>query len=302
MMRFLFAAALITTACAPAHAATFDFVTMGNGLYSDRETAQLVQLIDQVNKLRPAFTLHLGDITANRNCPDSEFFKVKSIFDRSDPALIYTPGDAEWRDCYRSIDRAGRLARVREIFFPDDRSLGVVPITLERQSATPGFSLYRENALWRLSRIIFATLNIPGPTNGLEWTGWQVEEYHARNQANLAWLRVAFARAQRPDIAALVLATQSAQWADSVAPLTTGYQDLLRELRALVANLHKPVLLLNANGHRFTIERSLRDAKGRVLENFTRVEMFGAPDVHAVLVSVDDSDPEIFTIRELSRK
>ena len=60
----------------------------------------------------------------------------------------------------------------------------------------------------------------------------------------------------------------------------------------------KPVVLVHGDSHYFRIDKPLVGAKsGRRIENFTRVETFGNPDVHWVRVTVDPRKPNVFTFR-----
>ena len=60
----------------------------------------------------------------------------------------------------------------------------------------------------------------------------------------------------------------------------------------------RPVLLVHGDSHIFRIDKPLLSSNtGRIIENFTRVETFGTPDVHWVRVIADLNDPNIFTFR-----
>jgi hypothetical protein len=57
------------------------------------------------------------------------------------------------------------------------------------------------------------------------------------------------------------------------------------------------MLLIHGDGHRYRIDQPLRDrATGRQLETFTRVEVFGAPEVDWVRIDVDPAHPGLFAI------
>ena len=58
----------------------------------------------------------------------------------------------------------------------------------------------------------------------------------------------------------------------------------------------KPVVLVHGDSHYFRIDKPLTRV-GRRLENFTRVETFGNPDVHWLRVTVDPHDANVFTFR-----
>ena len=57
----------------------------------------------------------------------------------------------------------------------------------------------------------------------------------------------------------------------------------------------KPVVLVHGDSHYFRIDQPLLGQRSRRrIENFTRVETFGNPDVHWLRVSVDWRDPNVF--------
>ena len=83
--------------------------------------------------------------------------------------LVHLPGDNEWTDCDRTTitdgrpaDSSDRLAYLRTMSYPDDRSLGKHPLHLTRQSAS-----YPENVRWQLEGVTFIGLNIPGQRHQL---------------------------------------------------------------------------------------------------------------------------------------
>lgn len=60
------------------------------------------------------------------------------------------------------------------------------------------------------------------------------------------------------------------------------------------------MVLVHGDTHYFRLDRPmiLNDksgaGRGRVVENFTRVELFGYPDAHWVRATVDPADPNVF--------
>jgi hypothetical protein len=60
----------------------------------------------------------------------------------------------------------------------------------------------------------------------------------------------------------------------------------------------KPVAFLHGDTHLHRIDKPLYSKKtNRMFENFIRVETFGNPDTHWVRVTVDSSDPQVFTFK-----
>jgi hypothetical protein len=57
----------------------------------------------------------------------------------------------------------------------------------------------------------------------------------------------------------------------------------------------KPVAFLHGDTHLFRIDKPLYSKKtNRLFDNFTRVETFGNPDTHWVLVTVDPGNAQLF--------
>ncbi|MGF1477404.1 MAG: hypothetical protein ACFB6S_17815 [Geminicoccaceae bacterium] len=86
-----------------------------------------------MNEISPDFTVHIGDTKSGSTpCSDEELSNQLDFMNSFSTALVYTPGDNEWTDCYR--ERAGefdpleRLAKIRELYFASNQSLGQKPI------------------------------------------------------------------------------------------------------------------------------------------------------------------------------
>jgi hypothetical protein len=78
----------------------------------------------------------------------------------------------------------------------------------------------------------------------------------------------------------------------------TAYDDFIRVLESETLRFTKPVLLVHGDSHIFRIDKPLLNSKtARVIENFTRLETFGTPDVHWIRVTADLNDPNVFTFK-----
>jgi len=74
-----------------------------------------------------------------------------------------------------------------------------------------------------------------------------------------------------------------------------GFNRMLDLLESETIAFGKPVVLVHGDSHYFRIDQPLLGKRTRRrLENFTRVETFGNPDVHWLRVSVDWLDPNLF--------
>lgn len=87
----------------------------------------------------------------------------------------------------------------------------------------------------------------------------------------------------------------------------SGYSDFLKALKTETVAFGKPVVLMHGDSHYFRIDKPIfekdpnekgRRRRGRMIENFTRVETFGFPEAHWVRVIVDSKDPNVFTYKE----
>lgn len=291
----------------------FSFVALGDMPYGAPEIMgpPYERLIASINKVDPAFTIHIGDIKSGSTvCSDEEFNRQRAYFDSFAGALIYTPGDNEWTDCHR--ERAGayepleRLAALRAVFYGRGAySLGSKPMALERQSSVGDeeHQIFVENQRWMHNGVFFMTAHIVGSNNGFQAHDADVvEEFFARTQANRAWIEAGFALARDRDVEAIVLAIHAnvfegrSEWTDW--PQRSGFTGTMLLFRQLAEEYGKPVLLIHGDSHVFRIDQPFtsanRDKRGTTLDNVTRLEVFGASDVHAVRILVDPNDPAVF--------
>ena len=278
----------------------WEFALIGDTRYTDEQKGKFPNLIADINKhTQLMFTVHDGDIKGGSDaCLDSIYHDTKTLFNQFQAPLIFTPGDNDWTDCHRAGGPTGnsieRLNFERSLFFGDAFSMGVRKMGQQRQ---PG---YPENARWSMNRIMFATLNIQGSNNNLARNGEQDAEYIARNVANLNWMTQTFDLAKANGSIAVMIIVQANMWDNIPVSQLEGFKDTKLQLERDVINFGKPVVWVNGDSHYFRIDKPIVGVKSqRRLENFTRVETFGTDDVHWVRVTVDPSDPNIFTFRQM---
>jgi hypothetical protein len=122
-------------------------------------------------------------------------------------------------------------------------------------------------------------------------------EHAARMAANFEWLDEAVRRAEAPDMHGLAVFAHADPRFGRGPPRIDGYARYREVLRTHAAWLGKPMLLVHGDGHRYRVDQPLRDrATGRRLETFTRVEVFGTPELNWVRIDVDPADPRLFAI------
>jgi hypothetical protein len=311
----------------------FQFGVIGDTSYSKVAEQEFDRLMSALNKESLAFLVHVGDFEADPRpyerspdkitmpCTDENLQRVLATFQKSTNPFILTPGDNDWTDCHevkaRKFDPMERLAKVREMFFPEGRSLGQKTIAVDSQANDSGFKQYRENLMWSFNGVTFATLHIVGSNNNKGRTPEMDAEHAERTKANITWMKKAFADAKAKNSIGLVLSTQAnpgfeTQWTPSLVgryfrsfpeikppakSAPAGYDEILDALAAEMETYKKPTAFVHGDTHIFHVSKPLLSKKTkRFFENFTRVETFGDPDTHWVRITVDPSRTELFTI------
>jgi hypothetical protein len=303
----------------------FQFALIGDQQYNVESEAQFPRLMADLDRSDLAFVVHVGDFKAGTSmlCSAELFRSRKEQFDASRHPFIYTPGDNEWTDCHNEAagkyEPTERLAKLREIFFADGRSLGRRKLTVIGQDTDARYTKFRENVRWSHRSVLFATIHMVGDNNNLGRTPEQDAEYRERDAANRAWLREIFGAATREGSRAVAIFTQANPRFERSfpagrvrtmglrpAPTTPfGFAAFLTALETEVVAFGKPVVLLHGDTHYFRVDKPLFRTgeaspgdRGRQIENFTRVESFGFPEAHWIRVLVDPSDPSVFSFKE----
>ena len=258
----------------------FDIGLIGDTGYNSTQDAYLLKVRAQMATFPLAFVTHDGDTKMGGTaCTASRFQYVYGVFNGFAAPFVFTPGDNDWRDC--PTDPLGQLAYLRSLFFSTDRSLGKTTIPLTRQSPT-----YVENARWTKGNVVFATLNVPGPSGKSPSAG----ETSARHAANLAWLNAAFDQAQAAHSPAVMIIWQDDPF-DGSSDTT-----LVAALRSRAAAFGKPVVLVHGDTHTFQITHPWP-----TVPNFTRVETYGTSGTnHWVRATVDPSKPGVFSFTTMT--
>jgi len=312
----------------------FRFALIGDMPYTKPQEVQFARVVDILNKSDLAFVAHIGDIqadpriynrapeTTSMPCVDENYKAMLDAFQKIRHPFILTPGDNEWTDCHhlqaRKIDPLDALAKVRSTYFPDGKSLGQRTVAVESQAKDAAHAKFRENLRWSMGGVTFATLHIVGSNDNLGRTPEMDAEHQERKAANIAWMRAAFARAKADNSRGLVLLTQANPGFENYWPPdpkgryfgpflgrgqppavpASAFEDYVAALGEEVEGYGMPVAYLHGDTHLFRIDKPLYSKKNnRVFENFTRVETFGWPDSHWVSVTIDPTDPQLFSFR-----
>ena len=305
--RFLLAlSACLLLAAAPAcrspePPSEWSFGIIGDLPYAPVEEPQFENLIDAMNREDLAFVVHVGDFKGqNDPCVDDIYRRRLEQFNRFSHPFIFVPGDNEWTDCHKpeeSFDPLERLAFLRKVLYPDDRTLGQTTFELDRQSSSPAFSDFRENSRWSRSEILFATLHVVGSNDGFGRWPEGDREHAQRLKANLAWMEAAFRLAAQDGYRALVLVIHGNPRFELPPGDSgrSGFEEFLGSLEAQMLAFPKPVVLVHGDTHYFRIDKPLRNSETRSrIVHLTRVESFGVPDVHWVRATVQQANPNVF--------
>ena len=284
------AAALLLCACAaPLEAPSapgFSFALIGDAPYSPHEEKLFVEMLYQLNDEELAFVVHVGDFKSGASrCSDEVFAQRREWFSWSLHPFIYLAGDNDWTDCWRpsngAYDPLERLRRLRELFFAGPHSLGMRPLLLARQNDAPGAPPYSEHVRWTHGKVVLAGLNLPGGDNNL---GRMPQEHAQRDAAAREWLQQTFALARREKLGAVVVLFQADPFTVTLQP-RRAFSQILELLTRETLAFNGQVLLVHGDTHRYRVDRPLRHPETREpLPNFTRVEVFGSPNVNWVRV------------------
>ncbi|HWN95966.1 MAG TPA: hypothetical protein VNT99_13095 [Methylomirabilota bacterium] len=278
----------------------FDFALIGDAPYSEEQITNLFpNMIAALNRERLAFVVHDGDIKSGTSpCDDKVFAERWRDFQAFKHPLVYLFGDNEWTDCARAtngFDPVERLAKLRTMFAEGEESLGQRKLRLTRQSIDQNYWKFRENVRWSRAGALFVGLNVPGASNN-----YGKPEFAERNAANLAWIQDSFALARRNRSRAVMLLMQANPFPErgSTNRMHAGFRPMLELIERETVAFKNPVVLVHGDSHYFRIDKPLVGSKSkRRIENFTRVETFGNPDMHWLRVTMNPRDPDVFTFR-----
>jgi hypothetical protein len=261
-------------------------------------------LIQEVNNQTQAFNVHVGDIKSSKTlCTEEYYHKIYNYFGQFNKPLIYTPGDNEWTDCdgkaAGAYDPEERLDVLRKIFFKSNASFGKEKIDLTSQSENSAYSKFVENKRWDFNGVSFGTVHLVGTNNFFVPDSKNFNhEFYERDAANINWLNVIFDQAKKNNSAGVILFTQ----ADMFSPTkpSSGFTHILRELKKLTIDFKKPVVLVHGDSHKFLIDKPFIDESShRTISNFTRIQVFGEYDIHAVKIVINPTDSGLFHIEQL---
>jgi hypothetical protein len=233
LMRRRALAALLLAACALAKADgqvddAHRFAVIGHG-FADMGDSHLKRAIEETGDKDVAFVVVTGIKGDNETCSDKLYQRRRQMIADAPRPMIMLPAGSDWTDCKNSAGRSDaieRLNRLRELFYGEPNSLGERKLALTRQSMSPRWRSYAENAHWSVGKVLYATVNVPADNNHYLTAAGRNSEYEDRLVANRFWLNRLFAIARRDKLEAVVLFSEG-----DLKPLSqpTGLRALLRE-------------------------------------------------------------------------
>lgn len=283
---------------ARAQESAFRFLATGDLPYTAAQDEQYRRLLKQSENEDFAFLMHVGDFKGGAvPCTDEEFTKVRDIFRAYPKPLVYTPGDNEWTDCHTvDSDPIERLAKIRELFYKDAKTLRLAQLGVVAQSRDAKFPEYVENYRFTKSGVAFIVAHVVGSGNNHRVDNpAAMKEFASRNEANVAFLRKSFAEAIENSAKGVVVVIHANPDFENGAKV--GFKEFLAVMRECLAKFSQPVVCIHGDSHYYRIDKPLKDEAGKTYLHFTRMEVFGSPNVGGVVVSVDTKDPQVFGYR-----
>jgi len=301
---------VVAAACGRTDDAAYEFALFGDNPYRPENVPRVEALVEDVNRRGDLeWVIHVGDTKGGGQPCTDEFLRGRfELYQRFSIPFVFTPGDNDWFDCVRpgagARDEYERLGFIRSLYFPDPGSTtGGRPMATRSQSAGSDYSEFVENVLWTHGGVVYATIHLLGL--GREPTDPEVAT--RRMNAALTWIRTAFSEARESGSVGVFLATQVDPWIVWGLPSLVrqrcaacleprpGLEELYPLLVEESDSFPGQVVLAVGDTHIFRVDKPLYRTDATLVENFTRVETFGDPDVHWVRVRVDPRERSVFS-------
>ncbi len=294
-------AACDSTSIAPPPSGTIAFAVFGDAPYYPWESLRYQSALRQIDEAQLSWLLHVGDLFW-RPCSDAMMAERRTEFDAMRTPVVYVPGDNEWADCHTEqtgrFDPLERLAHLRITLLPvGTRSLGAAPITVESQSTQAEWAEFTEHRRWQRGRALFATLHLVGSGNGRGTFATRTSAHDAevvrRSAAVVAWMGETFDSASAIGSGLVVLAWHGNPGFNTPKGARDGYEAVLDTLRVRAVAFPGQVLVIHGDSHDQHVDQPLFARNGRRLDNVTRLETFGSPEVGWVQVNVDTAQGRV---------
>ena len=284
---------LLLALCLPAWAqpgTDFAFGVIAQPARAQNNGAPLEQVLAESDADNLAFVAVDGFKRADEPCDDALYNQRFNLLAGAKNGAVLVPAGSDWSDCRNPsgrLDGLERLARLRELFYPDEFSLGASKLPLIRQSITPKFRMYAENARWEVANILFTSLDLPANNNRYRTDAGRNNEFEDRAVATRDWLRRSFANARFKNMAGIVLICDGDPLArPSKGVQHDGFAEVRQQLVQLAAKFPGKVLLIHNH-----VESKVQQPQGIAWRgNLGELELSGA----WMKVSVRTSDRALF--------
>lgn len=271
------------------------FAIVADALTRPADEAPVRHMLDAIAREHDlSFIIYDGNVKGPAEaCRDKVYEARHDLLDASRTPLVLVPGQHDWADCGLAqaggYDPVERLDFMRQLFFGDSNSLGTIPLSVTRESEVARFRPFRENVRWQTQGVAFIGINAPGPNNHYLTAGGRNGEYEDRSVANAFWLQHAAESARRSEQRALVVILQGDpdfaryERRDRFAWLRftrssqphDGFVEFKRSLVKVAELFRGPVIVIHGSETPvpggFRIDQPLRDEKGTVVGNLTRI-------------------------------
>lgn len=238
-----------------------------------------------------AFVVVNGIKAADEPCSDRLYLDRRALLNDAQNGVVMSLAASDWAGCRDEDGRSaaiGRLARMRELFFPEQFSFGASRIPLVTQSANARFRMYPENARWEIGDVAFATVDLPANNNDYRFEAGRNSEFEDRLIADRNWLHQIFTYAKYRKLRGIVLFCDGNPLAPRRHSRRDGYAEIRRQLNALAAGFSGKVLIVHGEPARDGTGRSRIGWHGRLGEVGIGADW--------IKLKVDPALPELFAV------
>lgn len=255
------------------------------------------------NEENLAFVLVNGLKSNAEACSDQVYLQRKNVFEGFEHGVVFSLAEQDWSACQKSDGRSNaveRLARLRELFYADEFSLGNSKLELIRLSRNPKFRNYPENARWEINGVLFATIHLPASNNRFRAEAGRNSEFEDRQVANRDWLKKLLVQAKTNQ--ALVLISDGNLMGANYAKHgklrslgnernQDGFADLQQKLLKLAEQYNGKILLIDHAGS----EKSTPNIAWR--GKFGTLSLPAQANAVRYIVQVNPARPQMFSLK-----
>lgn len=243
---------LLALPAAQAQEAPFSFGVLGPASAAARDNTHTIQAtIFETDADNLAFLVAIGIKGRREPCGNTLYHERRKMLDAAENGVMVTITANDWAVCEGVPRRSGaaeRLMQLRELFFNGEFSLGGTRLPVLRQSASPQFRSYVENARWEMGNILFATVNLPANNNNFVSDAGRNSEHEDRQVANRLWLQRLFKIAAYQKMPAIVLFADVNPLNEPPPPKgRDGFADTRKVLKSLASRYSGKVLVISGN-------------------------------------------------------